>query len=191
MLGLVGLRPPILLILRFMKTFIGIDPGAKGFITAIFPDGRMKFASIADMTEQELFEFLRSMKDMSEHVTAVMEDVHPLLGSSAKSTFSFGEIKGLLKGLLIASKVPYTLIPPKVWQKEIWTTPDVVSSPEVVHRKDGDVKVRRVDTKATSINAARRLFPDVDLRKSERSKKPDDNKVDSLLMAEYARRRNL
>ncbi len=191
MLGLVGLRPPILLILRFMKTFIGIDPGAKGFITAIFPDGRMKFASIADMTEQELFEFLRSMKDMSEQVTAVMEDVHPLFGSSAKSTFSFGEIKGLLKGLLIASKVSYTLIPPKVWQKEIWTTPDVVSSPAVVHRKDGDVKVRRVDTKATSINAARRLFPDVDLRKSERSKKPDDNKVDSLLMAEYARRRNL
>lgn len=174
-----------------MKTFIGIDPGAKGFITAIFPDGRMKFAAIADMTEQELFEFLRSIKDMSEQVTAVMEDVHPLFGSSAKSTFSFGEIKGLLRGLLIAGRVPYTLVPPKTWQKEIWNTPDVVSSPEVVHRKDGDVKVRRVDTKATSINAARRLFPDVDLRKSERSKKPDDNKVDSLLMAEYARRRNL
>jgi len=51
--------------------------------------------------------------------------------------------------------------------------------------------VKRIDTKATSINAARRLFPEVDLRKSERSKKPDDNKVDSMLMAEYARRRNL
>ena len=177
--------------MKIMKTFVGIDPGAKGFITAIFPDGRMKFAAIADMDEQALFMFLRSVKDMSEQVTAVMEQVHPLFGSSAKSTFSFGEIYGLLRGLLIAGKIPYTLIPPKTWQKEIWTTPDIVSSTEIVHRKDGDAKVRKIDTKATSINAARRLFPDVDLRKSERSKKPDDNKVDSMLMAEYARRRNL
>lgn len=185
------MRPPFPLISKIMKTFVGIDPGAKGFITAIFPDGRMKFAAIADMSEQELFLFLRSIKDMSEQVTAVMEDVHPLFGSSAKSTFSFGEIKGLLRGLLIAGKIPYTLVPPKTWQKEIWTTPDVVSSTETVRRKNGDVKVKRIDTKATSINAARRLFPEVDLRKSERSKKPDDNKVDSMLMAEYARRRNL
>lgn len=185
------MRPLSSLIYEIMKTFIGIDPGVKGFITAIFPDGRMKFAAIADMDEQSLFMFLRSVKDISEQVTAVMEDVHPLFGSSAKSTFSFGEIKGLLRGLLIAGKIPYTLIPPKTWQKEIWTTPDVVSSTETVRRKDGDAKVRKIDTKATSINAARRLFPEVDLRKSGRSKRPDDNKVDSMLMAEYARRKNL
>ena len=50
---------------------------------------------------------------------------------------------------------------------------------------------KAVDPKPTSINAARRLFPNIDLRKNERCKKIDDNKVDSLLMAEYARRKNL
>ena len=48
-----------------------------------------------------------------------------------------------------------------------------------------------VSTKNTSINAAKRLFPSLDLRKSTKCKNIDDNKVDALLMSEYARRKNL
>jgi hypothetical protein len=50
---------------------------------------------------------------------------------------------------------------------------------------------KEVDTKNTSYNAARRLFPNIDFRKSERCKSFDDNKVDATLIAEYARRKNL
>ena len=63
---------------------------------------------------------------------------------------------------------------------------------KTIKKSDGTEQKRKVvDTKSTSINAARRLFPNIDLRKNERCTKTDDNKVDSLLMAEYARRKNL
>ena len=61
-----------------------------------------------------------------------------------------------------------------------------------VTRKDGkEINRKETDTKATSINAAQRLFPSVDFRRNEQCRKIDDNKVDALLMAEYGRRKNL
>ena len=120
-----------------------------------------------------------------------MEEVHALFGSSAKSTFSFGEINGVLKALLIANEIPYTLVQPKIWQNEIWANKDMVVSYKTATRAGKEIKQKVVDTKATSINAARRLFPSIDMRRNERCKRIDDNKVDSLLLAEYGRRKNL
>lgn len=179
------------------KTYIGIDPGSIGFITAIFPNGNYEFVSVSENDDLDLHRALKSIKERSWEVTAVLEDVHSIFGSSAKSTFNFGEIKGILKGLLIANEIPYTLIQPKTWQAEIWIHQDEVHTTKqrtMTDRKTGEKTVKQfkaVDPKPTSINAARRLFPSVDLRKNERCKKIDDNKVDSLLMAEYARRKNL
>ena len=173
------------------KTYIGVDPGAIGFITAIFPNGEKEFYSIDQNDDLNLNRIFRSIKERSWEVTAVLEDVHSIFGASAKSTFNFGEIKGILKGLLIANEIPYTLVQPKTWQQEIWINQDMIVSYKSVMRGGKEIKQKVVDTKSTSINAARRLFPSIDLRKNERCKKIDDNKVDSLLMAEYARRKNL
>lgn len=173
------------------KTYIGIDPGKIGFVTAIFPNGEKEFYSIDENDDLALHRILKSIKERSWQVSAVLEDVHALFNASAKSTFNFGEIKGVLKGLLIANEIPYTLIQPKTWQQEIWINQDMIVSYKTVLRGDKEIKQKVVDTKSTSINAARRLFPNIDLRKNERCKKIDDNKVDSLLMAEYARRKNL
>lgn len=173
------------------KTFIGIDPGMEGFITAMFPNGKFEFYSIYENDDLDLQRILKSIKDRSWQVTAVLEDVHAIFGSSAKSTFNFGEIKGILKGLLVANEIPYTLVQPKDWQKEVWINQDEIASYRMIERAGKQIRQKVVDTKSTSINAARRLFPHIDLRKNERCKKTDDNKVDSLLMAEYARRKNL
>lgn len=173
------------------KTFIGIDPGVQGFITAIFPNGTFEFYSIDENDDLDLHRVLKSIKERSWQVTAVLEDVHAIFGCSAKSTFNFGEIKGILKGLLIANEIPYTLVQPKQWQQEVWNNQDMIVSYKTVVRAGKEIRQKVVDTKSTSINAARRLFPNIDLRKNERCKKTDDNKVDSLLMAEYARRKNL
>ncbi len=173
------------------KTFIGIDPGVKGFITAIFPNGTFEFYSIDENDDLDLHRVLKSIKERSWQVTAVLEDVHAIFGSSAKSTFNFGEIKGILKGLLIANEISYTMVQPKEWQHEVWNNQDMIVSFKTVIRAGKEIRQKVVDTKSTSINAARRLFPTIDLRKNERCKKTDDNKVDSLLMAEYARRKNL
>ena len=173
------------------KTYIGIDPGMIGFVTAIFPNGEKEFYSIDENDDLALHRILKSIKERSWQVSAVLEDVHALFNASAKSTFNFGEIKGILKGLLIANEIPYTLVQPKTWQQEIWINQDMIVSYKTVSRGDKEIKQKVVDTKSTSINAARRLFPNIDLRKNERCKKIDDNKVDSLLIAEYGRRKNL
>lgn len=159
-----------------MKTYIGIDPGSKGYITILGEGGDISFFSIADNTVLQVSDFLAFFKGKEVH--CVMEEVHAIFGSSAKATFAFGEIFGLLKGLLIANEIPYTLVPPKTWQKEIWTHSD--------EEKDGN----KINTKKTSINAAQRLYPRLDLKRTPACKNIDDNKVDSLLIATYAKRKS-
>ena len=172
------------------RTYIGIDPGSKGFITIRYDDGIYKFIPLEGCDFHAL-----SLELMMLHETkdtfAIMEEVHAVFGSSAKATFAFGEINGMLKGLLIATGIPYQLIQPKQWQKEIWINQDMVVDYKKVTVKGVEQTRKDVNTKQTSYNAARRLFPYIDLRKSERCKNFDDNKVDSLLICEYARRKNL
>lgn len=160
------------------KTYIGIDPGAKGVIAVQYPEAK-EFLFLSDHTNYEIADFLASVKAKSENVMAVIEDVHAILGSSAKATFEFGRIKGFLLGLLTAHKIPYVPISPKKWQNEMW------------EHCDGVMDGNKVNTKATSANCAMRLFPNMDFRKSERCKKVDDNLIDAILMSEYAKRRNL
>lgn len=171
------------------KIYLGIDPGGKGFISAI-TDGGYKFYSISDLNALEINKELSALKSMGD-IVAIMEDVHAIFGSSAKATFSFGAIFGLLKGLLVANAIPYHLVPPKTWQRDIWTHADMVFTTTQSKTEDKMVTRKVVNTKATSINSALRIFPDVDFRKSPRCKKIDDNKVDSMLIAEYGRRKNL
>lgn len=165
------------------KTIIAIDPGEKGFIT-VLRDGQYTFFAISDHSREELASIVNNLYDPFRPVVAAMEEVHAVFGSSAKSTFNFGEIFGFLKGILIANGIPYHLVQPKQWQSEIWINEDKAWR----YKIDGK---KMVDTKNTSISAARRLFPDMDLRRTPKCKGPDDNKVDSLLICEYARRKNL
>ena len=160
------------------KTYIGIDPGQKGFITWYDGEG-YEFFALKDMNGAQIADTLKIIKESSGKVVCAMESVHSIFGSSAKSTFSFGEIFGFLKGVLNTLRIPYHLVTPKVWQKEIWIHDDIVY--------DG----KKVNTKKTSFNAATRLFPGIDLRRTSRCSSLDDNKCDSLLIAEYARRKNL
>jgi hypothetical protein len=169
------------------RVYLGIDPGSKGFITLMSDEG-MEFFSIEDNDFYKLGDILHDIKERYSDVICVMEEVHAIFGSSAKGTFNFGEINGLLKGLLIANKIPYHLVQPKTWQKEIWDNKDMVYLYKM--SKDGKKK-KVVNTKPTSFNSAKRLFPNVDFRKTTRCKKDDDNKIDSLLICEYGRRKNL
>lgn len=172
-----------------MKQIIAIDPGSKGFVTFFNEvDGYYGFHAIADGDMLDLATYIMRIREEHPDVHAVMEEVHAIFGSSAKATFSFGEINGYIKGILTALQIPYTLVQPKKWQLDVWANQD--KAYETKTGKDGSSK-RVLDTKKTSYNAARRLFPSIDLRKSDRCKNYDDNKVDSLLICEYARRHNL
>lgn len=172
------------------KCYIGIDPGSRGFICTQC-NGNFSFYSIEDNDLYQLSEIMSKIRQENENLVCVIEDVHALYNSAAKATFNFGFNKGYLIGLLAANKIPYVLIQPKEWQKEIWTNPDMVVNYKKTTIRGKEITRKEVDTKNTSINAAKRLFPNIDFRKTERCKKIDDNKVDATLMSEYARRKNL
>lgn len=176
------------------KIIIGIDPGEKGYLSVIYPFGDYEFCSVLDTPKGEVDKFIKKQielsRDRSFGIIAVMEEVHAIFGSSAKSTFAFGRINGILEAMLISNSVPYHFVQPKIWQKEIWISQDKIYKDSGRRGKDGK-PIKTIDQKPTSVNAARRLFPDVDFRRSNKCKNPDDNKCDSLLMAEYARRKNL
>ena len=173
------------------KCYIGIDPGQKGFISVQF-NGAWEHFSIEDNDSHQLAKILRQIKEKHPNLTCVMESVHAIFGSSAKSTFNFGQINGLLLGLLIANEIPYSLVPPKTWQAEMWIDQDKeITYKKEKHKNGKEVVKKEINTKPTSINCCKRLFPSFDLRRTTKCTNIDDNKVDSILICEYARRMNL
>ena len=159
------------------KNIIGIDPGKKGFITVMTDDGGITHYPIPTKKSEvdlhalsELILCLAENMDTESTLVAI-ENVHAIPGSAASATFTFGGICYALRLGFIMVGFPVVLIPPKKWQKEMYV----------------GVKPNE-DKKVMSVMAAQSLFPNHDLRRSEKCIKPDDNLTDSLLIAEYARR---
>ena len=172
------------------KCYVGIDPGSKGFIS-VQKDGVWEHVSLEDTDLLDVGKYIKKLKEENENIFAILEDVHAIFGASAKSTFNFGLNKGFLLGLLIGNRIPYAMVAPKEWQKEMWDNYDIEYEFKKVVRQGKEITRKEVKTKQTSINCCKRIFPDLDLRKTTRCKNIDDNKVDSILLSEYARRKNL
>lgn len=145
--------------------YIGIDPGKKGAMAVIF-DG-MDETVLVPFDEKAYAETLCGCKARGNSVKACLEHVTAMPGQGVTSMFHFGENFGYIKGLLEAFEIPYELVRPQKWKKEFSITGE----------------------KNSSIEVCKRLFPDVDLRRSDRCRKDDDGLAEALLMAEYARRR--
>ena len=88
-------------------------------------------------------------------------------GQGVTSMFSFGKSAGFIEGVLQALRIPYQLIPPQKWKKEFGLN----------------------SSKQKSIDVCKKLFPNVSLRRTERCTTDHDGMAESLLMAEYARRK--
>ena len=88
-------------------------------------------------------------------------------GQGVNSMFNFGMNYGFIRGLLEANEIPYQVVRPQDWKKEFGVTKD----------------------KNTSIEVCKRLFPQVSLLATERSRKENDGLAEAILMACYAKRR--
>lgn len=157
---------------------IGVDPGKEGFITTMSDDGvTIKHHPIPRIgKEVDLNALCELILEISTHcvpnrTTVVIEDVHAIPGSGAGQTFNFGGVCWALRMGFTMCGFRIVLVAPKKWQKEMY---------EGI-RPDSDKKVM-------SVQAAKRLFPNHDIRRTPKCKKPDDNLTDSLLICEYARR---
>lgn len=169
--------------------YVGIDPGKNGGIVAITTNGmviqKTPTPLLGDgldvLAIQHLFTSLIGVYTP----VVILEDVHSIFGSSASSNFTFGYVCGAIEAIVLCQRMKLIKVQPKKWQAEIWQNSD-----KVYKAKKPDQKNPSIDTKATSLSAVSRLFPNVDLRKTERSKIAADGIVDALLLAEYGRRRN-
>lgn len=171
---------------------IGIDPGANGAIACLDLEGKVESIRVmpkiaSGFDGDEFNKILKSFyadatcKDIEE---VYIEDVHALFGSSAKATFTFGRICGIIEGIVIANHLRYTYVQPKVWQKEMFFGVEEVRKPATKKGTKG-----RVDTKAMSEMACKRLFPDIRFLATDRCTKVHDGMTDACLIAEYGRRR--
>lgn len=162
-----------------IKKYVGIDVGVNGGIAILDGDRKLQLYSIpkigTHVDYRELYFIIRHINNV-EYV--VIEDIHAIFGASAKSTFNFGYIAGMLLGIVISCEYKFELVQPKEWQKEIWTNADKVIKSN-----------KRVDAKATSLLAAKRLFPGEKFLATNISRAPHDGLVDSALLAEYCLRR--
>ena len=145
-----------------MKTYIGIDPGKSGALAVLHPDGRVEIIPFDPVAYCMKLSELR----LSETVCCV-EKVGAMPGQGVVSMFNFGHNYGFIEGVLRATEIPYQLVPPQTWKKEFSLSSE----------------------KAKSIEVCQKLFPNVSLLATPRSRKPNDGMAEALLLAEYARRK--
>lgn len=174
-----------------VKAVLGIDPGKSGGLAVISGD-KIVFKSIMPISGDSL-----DIKGLYDAITAltrqynltvVLEEVHSIFGSSAGSNFTFGFVCGAIEATVVACGLKLIKVQPKKWQKELWVNSDICYKPKKPAQKNASV-----DTKTSSLNCAKRLFPNVDFRKSDSARvtKDHDGIVDACLLAEYGRIKNL
>ena len=141
--------------------YIGVDPGKNGGIAIIDSDGVIAFP----FSEERLLIELDGIAQEYECI-CYLEHVHAMPKQGVSSTFNFGMNFGFIQGVLKAYEIPYELVTPQKWKKEFSCTSD----------------------KNTSIEVCKRLFPNVNLKATDRCKKDHDGIAEALLIAEYGRR---
>lgn len=145
------------------RVFCGFDPGKDGAAAFLWDD----WPCLVPFDKAEYIKSLNLLKSRNFKIFAVVEHVGAMPGQGVTSCFSFGESFGWLQGMLDALGVSYELVRPQKWKKEFGCTSD----------------------KNTSIEAAKRLFPGVSLKRTKRCTKDHDGMSEALLMAEFCRRR--
>lgn len=158
--------------------FVGIDPGHSGGIAKINGSKvvamRMPTITIERAGKKRKaydHEALTIIFTALDPGYAVLEEQHPIHGQGLTSTCSICYGFGALKQCLVDSFIKHEVVRAKEWQKEF------------------GIAGKQGDTKAQALLKVRELFPDVNLLATKRSKKPHDGMADSLLIAEFARRR--
>lgn len=151
---------------------IGFDPGkTSGAMAVVYPDDHVEFVPhdsplcyVGKMREvfgKAIDEGIRVLVAV-ERLTA-----RPGKFSSAKANFELGRCMGELETMLTLMNVPFQEVTPQNWQREYGISGD----------------------KETHIEAARRLYPNVSLKRTEKCTKDFDGYADALLIATWALRR--
>jgi len=148
--------------------YIGVDPGSKsGAYAALNDKGERWTVPWDDDAFVIAMKVITTFRERDgEQIMAVVEKVGAMPKQGISSTWVFAENFGYIQGVLHTLNIPFQLVPPRIWKKEFSLTSDKAKSVEICHM----------------------LFPGINLKRTEKSYKDDNNLAEALLMAEYARR---
>ena len=140
-------------------------------MSAIYNDNGVQKVAVAAWDNMLFVCFCKSFKevadDRGEQCVAAVEKVGAMHGQGVTSMFNFGKNAGYIEGVLSALNISYQLVPPATWKRSY-----------SLIGKD----------KKASIEVCRKLFPDVDLKRTERCRTESDGKAEALLLCTYAMR---
>lgn len=170
--------------------YVGIDPGKYGAIVRISTRGVIKqwVMPLRSDGSIDLAELCRILSKLRAKKVA-LELTHSIYGTGKGSMFTMGRGLGNIEAALFCNGIPFEYVKPVDWQTRIWIESDIIKKKS----KNGKRLVN--DTKATSLRAAKRLFPKNDFRYGDNEKrhkgrersKDHDGLVDAILIAQYAK----
>lgn len=154
---------------------LGIDPGLDGAFV-LLEAGRPMFRAIMPVIEVKKAkgkkreyceaEIVRIIKHCNPaHVFIEKQQAMPAQGGV--SMFSIGLGFGILRGIVAAREIPFTILTAQSWQKEMFKG------------------LAKDDTKSNSALICGRLWPEIDWRASDRCKKAHSGATDAALIARY------
>ena len=145
--------------------YLGIDPGQSSGAFALMKNTEIQLVQAFD--EGAFLDLVNFLMREQEKTKCCIERVSAMPHQGVSSTFGFGVNYGWLRGVLDLGEISYQEIRPQIWKKEFGLTSD----------------------KNKSVDICRRLFPEVNLKRTPRCRNPDNNFAEAVLMSEYARRK--
>jgi len=174
-----------------MTNYLGIDPGLDGgFVVLLDPRldyrhpippimGKYVMPTIniskkgARRREIDRQSLLNSLQSLSYPTIAAIEEQIPVRNQNIKASYTTAKNYGMILMALTATGIRTKEVSAHDWHSHFG----------IVNNKKGKGKT----TKAQAFEICRRLYPNEDFRKSERSKVFHDGIVDAVLIAEYCK----
>lgn len=152
---------------------MGIDPGLGGGIAILTDDSLILEPMPRDEAGAlDLFELNKIISDHANDLRcAFVEKVHAMPKNGVTGMFNFGRNYGIILGMLVANRVKIIDVRPQDWMKTIHLEYNV-----------------KVPPKERNLVAFKKIFPNIDARRTVRCKGPDLGLVDAALIAEFGRR---
>lgn len=172
---------------------LGIDPGTSPALALLTSPDVGSVVRKIRQTEDGLDEaaLVATIKELAPD-RVVIERVQAFPGQGASSGFNFGASWGLIRGIVCALGIPYTLVVPVVWKRKlldptqynmgpVLTVARKTLSPEDKRAHD---LVRRAAQKDAAIAYIREHYPAINLYIGK-ARTPDDNVAEAVCLAAY------
>ncbi len=148
------------------RYYMGIDPGEDGCLSIICPKKIMRFP----FKDNNMVDILNKseVRKLLPNIICTIEEPQVFGQSNPKTLLVLGKNYGYLTGILEAFDIAYMSVYPKEWKR----TFKITGLP-----------------KSASIGKVHELYPKADLYRTKKCTTEHDGIADSILIAEYGKRR--